>query len=308
MSAEEGLTIVVATLRRMVNSHSPIAHRLPPEILGAVASNFKEDHRSLNTATHLCQYWRSTLLSFPRLWTHIGFGDEKRALAFVERSKSLPASISFGRYPPTVTRELSTTFTNRLVSLQGTADNSMGRFLVQPLPLLQGLVVVEPGGPSHRMYSEQMPELPSVRSLTITDVSCLLFCVPNLTYFCFRLVFNPFTTPPMFVDGLLALFLGCPLLETVFLVYGDPSIREFPTYGPSTHPISLPCLRSFARVSPRPLIANTLVDELSLPPTCEGLLRLEGECRVGMSVGVVLQFGWLSLCCCFFYSCCRTPT
>jgi len=61
-------------------------------MLVMVTSHLKDD-ASLVTATHVCHLWRTTLLSSPRLWSHLDFAKEECALAFLERSKSAPLSV-----------------------------------------------------------------------------------------------------------------------------------------------------------------------------------------------------------------------
>ena len=79
-----------------MNQTAPI-NRLPPEVL-ARALEFREDDKDLIFATHVCQQWRSTLLSAPSLWTGVVFRDSGRAdhvLAYLTRSKASPIDVSF---------------------------------------------------------------------------------------------------------------------------------------------------------------------------------------------------------------------
>jgi len=78
----------------MINYHDSWIHCLPPEILDAMASHL-EDDKSLVAATHVCHLWRTALLSSPRLWSYLDFDYEKRAMVFLERSKSSPVTVDF---------------------------------------------------------------------------------------------------------------------------------------------------------------------------------------------------------------------
>ncbi|KAF9782903.1 hypothetical protein BJ322DRAFT_180765 [Thelephora terrestris] len=49
--------------------------------------------RHLIDATAVCQHWRETLLSFPRLWRHAG-GISSEIQAYIERLKSTPLDVS----------------------------------------------------------------------------------------------------------------------------------------------------------------------------------------------------------------------
>ncbi|KAF9650532.1 hypothetical protein BDM02DRAFT_3092970, partial [Thelephora ganbajun] len=45
-------------------------NRLPPEILAKILE-CRELDQDITVATHVCRYWRSALISAPRLWTRI---------------------------------------------------------------------------------------------------------------------------------------------------------------------------------------------------------------------------------------------
>ena len=190
----------------------------------------------------------------------------------MERSGSLPVSVSLNRSPsiPKGAGELSATITNRVISLRGAANSSMSRFLAQPLPSLQNIFIAKFGYPWEPTRLKTMPTLPSVRSLVTTDVGCPLFHVPNLTDFRFQLG-SESAVPHGFADGLLAFFRGCPLLETVFLTYGGGRVGNTESLMdyPPAHPVSLPCLRSFTRLTRQDAITNALFNKISLPPTCD---------------------------------------
>lgn len=74
------------------NSPRPV-NKLPPEILSRVLEN-RSAERDLVAATHVCRYWRSSLLSNPTLWTCLRFlYDTDRTNTYLERSKSVPIDI-----------------------------------------------------------------------------------------------------------------------------------------------------------------------------------------------------------------------
>ena len=267
MFAEKDLVVAVTMLRRMTNYHNSITHRLPPEILAAVASHLGHDGRSLIRVTHVCHRWRSTLIFCPRLWSHIEFKNEKRALAFVERSKPVPVSIKLvGDSPSKVTMELLTTIANRLITLRGMHGSFLSGLLAQPLPLLRKLDILEsvylPAGLS-------MPTLPSVKSLATRDIAFSLFHFPNLTNFRFEPSHHS-DGPSRLGDRFLALFRSCPMLEVVFLSYDSYADGiEFMTDETPTDAVSLPCLRSFTHEAPHAGIGIGLFNSLSLPLTCD---------------------------------------
>jgi hypothetical protein len=267
LSAEEDLVLVVATLRRITNCHNSIVHRLPSEILAAVASHLP-DNESLISATHVCHYWRSALLSCPSLWSHIEFENEEQALAFVERSKSVLVSMNIvgDSTPSEMGMEAIMAIANRLTALRGKHNSFLGGFLAQSPPFLRRLEIAKTVLP---LGEQPIPTLPSVRSLVTSDVGFPLVHVPNLTNFYFTLAHGT-AAPAELGDGLLDLFRSCPLLEEAFLSYGDDEGDiEFRTDEASIDAPSLPCLHSFTHEAPFGPVCIGLFNRLSLPPTCD---------------------------------------
>lgn len=252
--------MAVAMLRRMSNYHNSISHRLPPEILAAVASHLG-DEKSLIIATYVCHFWRSALISSPRLWSRLTFENERRTAVFLERSKSAPVSVDLraNSEPSEAARESLMGITNRLTTLRGAHVPFLNELLVQPLPVLRNLDVVASGG------------LPSVGPLTSIDLGRPLFHVPHLTNFCFKLCgCSGSTGTARMGDGLLDFLRSCPQLEVAHFGYGEPGKDiEFTTREASTEAVSLPRLRSFTHESPVDTIYVGLFNRLSLPPTCD---------------------------------------
>ena len=57
----------------LLNGGTP-THRLPPELLSrivdlAVERNFYQYPRDVNSFTHVCRYWRTVVLSYPKIWS-----------------------------------------------------------------------------------------------------------------------------------------------------------------------------------------------------------------------------------------------
>ena len=256
-------------LNRMRNYHNSLTHRIPPEILGAIASHL-EDDKSLINATSVCHLWRSVLLSSPRLWSHIIVKNERKALIFLERSKSAPVSIVLDfdgcNAPSKKLRKSLKRATKRLATLQAVhlPLSLLGELLTQPLPILISLDVVTFG------------PLPSVRTLAATNLN-------QLTNFSFALCnCSGFEFLPGIGDSLLNFLRRCPLLEVIFLGYGerDEDI-EFMTDEKSTKAVSLPFLQSFTHESPTDRIHMGLFNRLSLPPTCEVIFTITDVMAVG---------------------------
>lgn len=80
---------------RSAINRTVMVNRLPPEVLVKVLS-FHCNDRDLISATHICERWRSTLLSVPLLWTEVAFGDPDRTSTYFKRSKGAPLHVSIG--------------------------------------------------------------------------------------------------------------------------------------------------------------------------------------------------------------------
>ena len=73
-------------------------NRLPPEILSHIArwipDSDDQDAASVIPLTHVCRYWRSSIISAPGNWTRISGSSEPLAALSLERSKAAPLQIS----------------------------------------------------------------------------------------------------------------------------------------------------------------------------------------------------------------------
>ena len=250
----------------MINHHDSWTHRLPPEMLVTVASHLKGD-TSLIAATHVCHLWRVTLLSSSRLWSHLDFANEERALAFLERSKSSPLSVDITdlEEPTEIVRESLKKATTRVTTLWAAHDSFLDELLAQSMPELETLDIIDvfelpPKKPIH---------LPSLTSLVVSGFDPLQFHVPLLTSF--HLTHDPTSnsrrewTANIFLD----FFRNCPLLEDVIL-----SCDVLPDSSDGI--ISLPLLRTFTHESPCDESRLRVFDRLSLPPTCRVVLVVNG--------------------------------
>ena len=250
----------------MINHHASITHRLPPETLAVVASHLESQSRV--AATHVCHFWRSALVSSPRLWSHLIFKNEQRALVFLKRSKSAPVSVDLGRDVnlSEKIKEVLGGITDRLTGLAAAHSSYLDEYLAQPLPMLSGLDLFDSPDPP---ASGSIRSLPSIRSLSTVNLGCPLFHVPNLTNFHFTLALHSLL-PPMLGDGLLDFFRSCPLLEVISLDYGDRDTDiGFTADEASSEAVPLPHLRSFTHQSPCKAIHICPFNRLSLPPTCK---------------------------------------
>ena len=247
----------------MINDHDSWAHRLPPEMLVTVASHL-EDDTSLVTATHVCHLWRTTLLSSSRLWSNLDFISEECALAFLGRSKSTPLVVDLmDVYTPSeIVRESLNDIATRATTIRAEHSPFLDELLARPMPMLEVLEITE----SDELPPKKPAHLPSLTSLTIYGFDLLLFHAPLLTSF--HLAHDSINASQELTAGTLLNFLrNCPLLETVF--FDCIVLPDFDEV------VSLPLLRSFTHESPCDEYQLYLFDRLSLPSTCQVVLKID---------------------------------
>jgi hypothetical protein len=77
-------------------------NRLPPEIISRVARHlldpYDDDASSIIQLTHVCRYWRESIVSAPENWTLISSRDEDMAAVCLERARAAPLEISVDMY------------------------------------------------------------------------------------------------------------------------------------------------------------------------------------------------------------------
>ena len=88
----------MSSLRNMLQ---PV-NTLPPEIISRIAqwtpNSADRDAMSIVPLTHVCRYWRSSIISAPGNWTRISGHSEALAALSLERSKAAPLKISLCMY------------------------------------------------------------------------------------------------------------------------------------------------------------------------------------------------------------------
>ena len=227
-------------------------------------ASYLEDDASLVVATHVCYLWRTALLAFPHLWSHLGFASQRRALAFLERSKSVPLRVDLegAGTPSEAAMESLSRIAPRITALQGEDTLFLQKLLRHSVPAMRTLVV-------SRVVGKITPviifkDFPSLASVVISGEGAVPFYAPHLTTFHFT--YRTGSHFPHKVDGQLLYIIGnSPLLEVVSLYYGetrmdiDPATEEF---------FSPPRLRSFTHDSSHDWYHLALFNQLSLSSTC----------------------------------------
>jgi len=258
------LDIIIVSLRRMINYHDSWAHRLPAEMLIAIVQHLN-DKTSLITATHVCHLWRMTLLSSPRLWSHLHFANEECGLAFLGRSKSGPLHVDITRAwgPSEIVRGSLNEITTRVTTLWARYGDFLDELLAQSMPKLEVLEITN----SHGSPPEKLIHLPSLRSLVVPPFDHLQFHVPLLTSL--HLPRNPNIAWERTTMSVLDFLWNCPLLEFAFISCSTLDLH------PDYNIVSLPLLRSFTHRSPCDEYELSLLNRLSLPSTCRVVLEAE---------------------------------
>ena len=83
----------IPSLRNMLRP----ANRLPPEILSCIVQNFSDhakDAATIIPLTHVCRYWRESIIFTPTNWTSISSRSRNIAALSLERAKGAPLKIS----------------------------------------------------------------------------------------------------------------------------------------------------------------------------------------------------------------------
>ena len=224
VSALEQQVARILAMIRSARNRTAMANRLPPEVMAKVLS-FRPDNRDLISATHVCERWRSTLLSTPLLWTDVEFGDPDRTATYLERSKGAPLHVSIGGSAlDSSTTDMS--WIDRMSSLsingdQGQIESVVGR-LCLPAPFLQSLtfsaslrtpewmpvghpIRIPPGFLGH-----QMPSLRALAFISVSPPPIISLPLQHLTNL-------RWTDSSVVVGELLALLASAPLLEAITL-------------------------------------------------------------------------------------------
>ena len=99
-SLETNVQDVLRFIPYLRNMMQP-ANRLPPEILSQIARDVPdgsdEDARSIIPLTHVCRYWRDSIISTPENWTLISSRSRRLAVLSLERAKAAPLKLTVSR-------------------------------------------------------------------------------------------------------------------------------------------------------------------------------------------------------------------
>ena len=279
-SLEDDIRATLAMLRRHINPLESSLYRLPLDLFPEVASHLTNETDLVNV-THVSYHLRSTLLSYPSLWSHLNFEHETRARAFFERSGRTPLHIDMVRDAARTVDSLAKLRqqSTRIATLKLRHWWIQKKFLSEPLPSLRRLEIfydyyhdvwkeedtvwAPVWGPTKEATSWSFP---SLTSLVIYNFRSIPFYVPHLTSFKFWE-----KGPPSHVDRLVSFLGNCPLLQHINISYvsGDESKHDLV--------VSLPSLRTYTETTFDYTCPLTVFNALSLPPFCSVTLRFQDD-------------------------------
>jgi hypothetical protein len=233
------ISVVLRKARSIKNCFTRI-NRIPPETL-ALAAIFLPKQRDVINATAVCQRWRSTLLSFPRVWRNVG-GSLSELEAHLERSKSVPIAVDLSS-PQMVSSITLHTF--RLEDLTMSVDDSLGfehiiEHLCDPIPTLRSLKIL---ATSPQLETLQLPPGLSealfhhLKSLHLFGISSFRGSQPFPHITELSLCTGP--SPHRPVTNLLDTFRQLPGLVKVYILFLTDWYDDIPT----VNIITLPCLQ-----------------------------------------------------------------
>ena len=191
----------------------------------------------LVAATHVCRYWRSTLISTPSLWTRFRRFESDhnldRTLTYLERSKLAPIDISINTFSLKdleVLEHLALHIARtRSLVIQGSYRiHAASLLFCNPAPSLQFLHIStnSSGGFVSLPDNFLSRQAPSLRTASFTGIYPTFkspFPLPDLTEFSLIL----FRARGSFrMDGLFRLFSGCPQLRKVQINVPSGTLKD----------------------------------------------------------------------------------
>ena len=217
-------------IRVIRNGNVPV-NRLPPEVLSRILE-YRTCERDLVATTHVCQHWRSTLISSSSLWNSFQFKshhDLDRTLTYLQRSKLVPIDISIDinfsqdlevltHFAPHITR-------TRSLVIQGFHVHAISLFC-NPVPSLEYLENHEDSlHIPNNFLGQQAPSLRFVSFRGIYPTFETLFPLPSLTEFDLYL---PKDVGPLRMSVLFRLFSDSPLLQKICINTPNQVTQDIP--------------------------------------------------------------------------------
>ena len=299
--AKQALSKVNSTM----NTFSKI-NRLPPEILAMIPS-FLDSYKDLINTTHVCRYWRNTLIASPPLWSRLdnNMMHEDLVSTFMNRCGDTPLEVTFSTllgskntpFLEEAIRRSSQIHKVRFPSLPWWHIAAFSDAFDAPLPLLRQLDV-HAGYDGVDVPPFQRPFLvgaTNLVSLTLRDRNkvsgtLLPFVFPTITYLELQ-----FDRPRVaLVSELLDLFRNSPLIEELHIkadvVLDAPD--EHSAFPSRFKQVDLLHLRDIRLDWNTPRPQYTLLSHINYPPTCFVSMRVLSNCNVNKPPQNVFPTSW----------------
>ena len=236
---------MVIQAKSLVNSFN-ITIRVPPEILD-MACSYLITEEDVLSASQVCRHWRWVLISSPSLWTQFSCHYPTPTIISLERCKSMPIQLKFGRHSSIAAVEEVILHGNEITSL--IVDNICQTPVLHRLfrfsrPSLEQLLVYNIRTGRWRDEEQTVHEIrqdwPALRELFVCQCHIRInqLIAPDLVHLVLECTGDARIVTMQSIFGMLR---GCPLLETL-LVINKSKVHNVPTRDPS--PVSLPHLRS----------------------------------------------------------------
>ena len=227
------------------------------------------DEKDLFSASQVCKYLRSTLISFQSLWTQIPCCRVARTNISLERCGSLPIQLRLELPFSSEALEDVLLHGNKIVSLtvrhQAEKEIPFHQLLVSSIPHLERLHIYRVPNLwewriQERTTDDSWQRFPSLRQLFVSRYSLPIdrLAAPNLTHLALECAGHKQNVT---VQTILDMLRRSPLLQTLLISYpGD--LRPTAPHGHS--PVRLPHLRSI-EVGVRE-VRSGLIAHLDFPP------------------------------------------
>ena len=231
---------------------------------------FLPTEHDLISATAVCQYWRTTLLSFPRLWRNVG-GSSSEIQAYIERSKSTPIDVALSS--PELA-ELVAPHTPRLVGLTIQLNDlpslcQVVEHLHSPVPTLRVFRIITNTLELHTLEFRsglQGPFFLHSKKLEIKGISAFhaYQTFPHVTEL--TLHTSAYRSTPMV--SFLRMLEQFPVLERIYITF-----RADLHAHPISHMVTLPHVQEMSLSASRSLSTSTYEQAERIPHVLE-FLRL----------------------------------
>ena len=257
------------------NSLRPV-NQLPPEILTSCATFVSDtDPRPIISLTHVCRYWRTSIISSPRNWTSIALGWKRLIPLCLERARAVPLAVDitvsdtksgedFLKPLLSQTSRIGCIRLTEYSFIEAVADDLPG-FFDSPMPNLTSLELQQTTEPTELFPSSESPvppvfqnvsKLKSLR-LTRTPLYPTLLAIASLR----ELTLTGYTS--LFHFGMFIQFLRSnPGLE---LIVSDIQFIEGSVETTLATKVPLPHLQHLSITCSKAIDSKGLLSSVSLP-------------------------------------------